>query len=74
MWKSIGDLLEFDDVGTRLLELEENNRGNPETCCRDMFQLWLMGDGKRPCSWRTLIEILQDSELDVLAREIKAAL
>ena len=74
MWKTVGDLLEFDDVGTRLLEVEENNRGNPEICCRDMFQLWLMGGGKQPCSWHTLLEILKDCELDALAREIEAAL
>ena len=73
-WKIVGDLLEFDDTGTRLLDIEDNNRGNPETSCRDMFQLWLMGEGKQPSSWRALLEILRDGDMKSLATEIEAAL
>lgn len=74
MWKSVGDLLEFDAAGEQLLQVEENNRGNYEACCRDVFQLWLMGNGRQPCSWRELIKILKDCELEAIAKEVEAAI
>ena len=74
MWKSVGDLLNFDSGGSELLAIEDANRGNNEASCRDMFQMWIMGNGVRPCSWGKLIEIIKDCEMEALAEEIEAAL
>ena len=73
-WKSVGDLLDFDSYGEKLVQIEEENRRDPEACCRDMFQWWLMGNGRKPCTWRTLIEIIKECGLEALAKEIEAAL
>ena len=74
MWKTVGDLLDFDSCGTQLVMIEEDNRGNREACCRDVFQHWITGHGIQPCTWRKLIEIIKDCELEALAKEIEAAL
>ena len=71
-WPKLGDQLEFDEVGSKLNTIETKNRGDPEACCREMFQHWLMGNGVRPCSWRKLIELLEDCDFEVLAGQVNA--
>ena len=71
-WKTLGFQLEFDEFGAKLDTIETKNRGDPEACCRDMFQLWLKGSGVRPCSWRKLIELLEDCDFEVLAGQVNA--
>ena len=39
-----------------------------------MFRHWLNGNGVRPCSWRKLIELLEDCDHEVLAKEIRDVL
>ena len=73
-WTVIGDLLEFDDSGTQVSIVEKQHRGEPEACCRAIFQHWLNGFGVRPCSWGKLIELLYDCDHQVLAQEVEAAL
>ena len=34
---------------------------------------WLHGEGEQPATWRTLIQVLKDSELRSLTHEIEAA-
>ena len=74
VWRVIGDLLEFDDCGAKLMDIEENYPNDPDSCCRAIFQHWLMGNGVTPCSWRKLIQIIEDSNQEMLAKEIKAVL
>ena len=71
-WQELGDQLEFDELGSKLDTIETKNRSNPEACCREMFQLWLKGSGVRPCSWRKLIELLEDCDFEVLAGQVNA--
>ena len=73
-WQKLGDLLEFDNSGTKLELIKSTYPANPEACCRDMFRHWLNGNGVRPCSWRKLIELLKDCHHKVLAEEIQDAL
>ena len=76
-WTVVGDLLEFDGSGMQLSIIEKEHSGAPETCCRAMFQHWLGGNGVKPCSWCTLVELLRDcdqEDLSQLAEEIEAAL
>ena len=65
--------MDFDKSGTQLDIIDTKHRGDPEACCEAMFQHWLKGNGISPCSWRTLIELLDDLDEDVLAQEIEAA-
>ena len=71
-WKAIGDQLEFDEFGSNLNTIQVKNNNDPQECCREMFQLWLKGSGVRPCSWRKLIELLEDCDFEVLAGQVNA--
>ena len=72
-WQSLGDQLDFDKSGKKLKEIKETNQGDPKECCRSMFQHWIDGNGVQPCSWRKLIEVLDDCEFDELAAEVQSA-
>ena len=73
-WYDLGILLNFDKSGTQLEIIKAEYHSEPVPCCRAMFQYWLNGNGRGPHSWRTLIELLEDSNLEVLAREVRNAL
>ena len=70
-WQELGDQLEFDAFGAKLDAIKTKNLGDPEACCREMFQHWLKGNGVRPCSWRKLIELLEDYDFEVLAQQVR---
>ena len=74
IWRVIGDLLEFDANGAKLLDIENDYPCDPESCCRAVLQHWIMGNGITPCSWRKLIEIIDDADQKLLVDEIKAIL
>ena len=66
--------MDFDDSGTQLDIIDTKHRGDPEACCEAMFQHWLKGNGVKPCSWRKLIELIDDCDQEVLAQDIQSAL
>ena len=71
-WRTLGDQLEFDEFGSKLDTIKTKNNNDPEECCREMFQHWLKGSGVRPCSWRKLIELLEDCDFEVLAGQVNS--
>ena len=71
-WKTLGFLLEFDEFGAKLDAIKVKNNNDPQECCSEMFQLWLKGSGVRPCSWRKLIELLEDCDFEVLAGQVNS--
>ena len=71
-WKALGDQLEFDEFGSKLDAIKTKNLGDPEECCREMFQHWLKGNGVQPCSWRKLVELLEDCDFEVLAEQVNS--
>ena len=73
-WHRLGALLDFDERGTQLDTIEKTHPTDPKTCCQAMFQHWMNGNGVKPCSWRTLIELLQDCDQQALAEEIQDGL
>ena len=38
----------------------------------EILEKWLVGKGKQPVTWATLVEVLRDIELSVLADDIEA--
>ena len=73
-WRDLGYIMNFDATGAEIETIDQKYRGDPKECCRAMFQLWLNGYGVRPCSWGTLIELLEDCEQEALAEDIQSAL
>ena len=73
-WKDLGALMDFDKNGTELANIHSKHCGDPEECCRAVFQHWMSGNGVRPCSWRKLIELIDDSGRAALAEDIQTAL
>ena len=66
--------MNFDQTGSEVETIERKYRSDPKDCCCAMFQHWLNGNGVSPCSWRKLIELLDDLDQEVLAQEIQSAL
>ena len=73
-WRELGILLDFDESGTELDIIEKTHPTNPVACCQAIFQHWVKGNGVRPCSWNTLVELLDDCDQQALAKEIQDAL
>ena len=73
-WRQLGILLDFDSSGTELDIIDKRHHSDPELCCQAMFQHWLKGNGKEPHTWRNLIELIDDCDHEVLAKEIETAL
>ena len=71
-WRALGDQMEFDEFGAKLDAIRSKNNNDSEECCREMFQHWLKGSGVRPCSWRKLIELLEDCDFEVLAEQVNS--
>ena len=70
-WRNLGILLDFDSNGTELAIIDKKHHGDPESCCQAMFQCWLNGSGRGPHTWRTLIELIKDCDMEVLAIEVE---
>ena len=70
-WRNFGILLDFDSCGTELDIIDNKYHGDPEACCRAMFQYWLNGNGRGPHTWCTLVELIKDCNMKVLAEEIE---
>ena len=66
--------MDFDESGIELATIDSKHCGDPKECCRAVFQHWVNGTGVRPCSWRKLIELIDDCDQEALAKEIQTAL
>ena len=72
--------LNYYKFGIQLLDDHNGNRvRNIERDCRETEQIttqiiqeWATGKGKKPVSWKTLTDVLRDTELNVLASKIEA--
>ena len=47
---------------------------SPEDACRKVFTEWLDGKGRKPVSWGTLIEVLEEAQIGELAKDIETIL
>ena len=73
-WRQLGFLMDFDETGTQLDIIDKNHPLDAGACCQAIFQHWVKGNGVRPCSWRKLIEMIDDCDQEALAEEIQTAL
>ena len=58
-----------DGVIVRLLIDQDWNR--PARVSRNVFEQWIAGRGKKPKTWRVLVQCLRDTELISLAKKIE---
>ena len=71
-WMNVALALHFS--GNMVDSIERDASHEVKPACRIMFQKWLAGEGRRPASWRVLIQALKDASLGELARELKEAI
>ena len=74
VWKDVGYLMDLDPEGRKVEHIEAEHAHKPNglhICCREMFKLWL---DSPDATWQNVIELLVDSEQQVLAEQVKDAL
>ena len=68
----LGIQLLQDDTGNIVAGIERMKRGDPGDITVEILRLWLQGEGRKPVTWQTLVECLEDTQLHVAAHYIKA--
>ena len=69
----LGILLLEDDNGVLVNALRSEHLLNAEEIIRAIFQRWIAGTGRKPSSWRTLVDVLRQCQLAAQADAIDAA-
>ena len=63
----------LDDLnGARVKIMAHHHLNKAEQINTEILQEWLTGRGKQPVTWATLVEVLRDIELSILAGQIEA--
>ena len=70
----LGIQLLQDDNGNTVEGIERKKRGDPGDITVEILRQWLQGKGRKPITWQTLVECLEDTNLHVAANHIKFAL
>ena len=71
-YKKFGLFLLEDDTGANIDSIAHKHINDAEKINMEVLQQWINGKGKHPVTWTTLIQVLCDIELTVLAGEIEA--
>ena len=72
-WRDVGDLLEVES--SHMEGMDAHRRGDMRLCCRDVFVDWLqMEEPSYPANWEGLLLLLEDLELNKMAKKLKIAL
>ena len=73
-YSTFGVLLLEDNDGTVMSAIEDQYPGKAARINQDILQKWLLGKGKAPVTWGTLINVLESIQLKVLAQDMRDAL
>ena len=65
-----GIILLKDTNGARMQSITHECRDNHDQINTKVLQEWIAGRGRLPVSWDTLIEVLHDVDLGILADDI----
>lgn len=66
-----GVLLLDDDAGERISAIENEFKCSAERIAFHVLQLWVQGKGRKPVTWATLVDVLDELGLMALARDIR---
>ena len=73
-YNNFGILILDDKRGSKVAAIAETEHGNSVAITVEILRQWLLGKGRMPVTWLTLVKCLQDTGLNVLADDIKGAL
>ena len=71
---TFGILLLEDETGAVVDKILEDSRGNPTEINLVILKKWLQGQGQQPVTWGTLVDVLRDADMFVLANDIETQL
>ena len=67
-WESVADQLHFENH--HIDTIKKQSHYEVDSACRKMFIKWLEGVGRKPITWRTLIDALDEAGLPRVAHEL----
>ena len=70
----LGIFLLEDDNGVMVEALRSEHQHNAEAITRAIFQRWITGTGRKPTTWKTLVDVLRQCQLAAQADAIDAYL
>ena len=70
-FQNFGIIILKDDDGDRIDAMMREHRDRVEDINKSVFRSWVKGEGLKPVSWATLVDVLQEIGLNTLARDIK---
>ncbi|MCG8622948.1 MAG: death domain-containing protein, partial [Proteobacteria bacterium] len=76
-WEDLFLCLNFEPAEenqSMIAVIKRNNAGRVEDACRDVLLKWLAGDGRKPITWTTFVEVLKDMGESSLANKIEGIL
>lgn len=73
-YKQFGVILLEDDEGALVDGIAHKNFNNPEEINIDILTQWLRGKGRKPVTWRTMMNTLEEIGLKTMAEDIGLAL
>ena len=71
-YSDFGIFLLNDKTGADVDSIVKEKRENAKDINMAILKRWLQGQGRLPVTWKTLIEVLQDTGLTVLASDIES--
>ena len=70
-WYTFGIFLLNDQTGSRMKSFRTECQGNPEDMTQMILHEWLIGKGLLPVTWHSLIKVLNETKLTLMADKIQ---
>ena len=71
---NFGTRLLNDEQGSQVKSLEHQFQRDCNAINWNILQAWISGKGRKPISWKTLVTVLREIQLEVLAQKIETSL
>ena len=73
-YNMFGVLLLNDKCGATISALERQHQNRATSINLEILQQWIRGSGRKPVTWETLVKVLRQIELNILADKIESSL
>jgi hypothetical protein len=70
-WEKFALYLEME---RNVIDIWKRNADEVEDAARKLFGHWLDGNGRKPISWKTLIQALCENDLPIIATDVEEIL